>query len=134
MVYLGYDRSRVLFSLFMLTFLILIQVSCSPKLRIDTENMITKAETTLLEARKNSKNIQEPPPELMEAEDGLYEAKNLLIKGEYEQAYFLAEKAWADATLANAKAQSEKEKESTQEMLTDIEESKKHLEEVQSKE
>jgi hypothetical protein len=80
---------------------------------------IANVEITIKLAR-GSNAITYAPLELKFAEDKLLKAKTAIQNGEFEDAQIIAEKALADAQLAEAKSQSEKAKMLAQEMRESI--------------
>ena len=87
--------------------------------RLAAAEKIANVEMTIRLARE-SNAITYAPLELKFAEDKLLKAKTAIQNGEFEEAQIMAEKALADAQLAEAKSQSEKTKMLAQEMRESI--------------
>lgn len=94
-------------------------VSGCSSARPPTETM-ARAELAIREATENDAS-QAAPLELRLAREKLDKAKAAIVKDDYKEARFLAEQALADAQLAETKAESERARETAQELRKTIE-------------
>lgn len=81
---------------------------------------IAKAELAVRQASENNAS-QEAPLELRLAREKLDKAKAAIVKDDFKEARLLAEQALADAQLAETRAESERARETAQELRKTIE-------------
>ncbi|MFZ0242506.1 MAG: DUF4398 domain-containing protein [Desulfobacterales bacterium] len=95
-------------------------IGCAGADKTLSQQNIAKAETAINDARRIEAGTS-APLELRLSEEKLAKAKSAYDDEEYEQAQWLAEESYADATLAEAKARSAGTQKTVRELRDTIE-------------